>query len=302
MNISYDSYRVFYYAAKYKSFSKAAAALYNTQPNVTRIIRRLEVELDCALFFRSAQGVRLTPEGEKIFAHIAIAFENIEAAEAEVSSDRSLQSGILHIAASGLALRGCLLQVLAQYRSEYPRVRIYLTNHSTPQGLAAVQNGLADFAVVTEGSVTPDSLMKKQVGEIQEIPICGAAFAELTHETVSLSRLVDYPIVGLTEGTSSHDFYSRLFLSHDLPYNPDVEVETIDQVLPVVRSNLGIGFVPREMLFGEPERTGIFPIALSEPIPPRSIYLFQRKNQPLSIAAKRLQQMLLEPSLQKAAH
>ena len=56
------------------------------------------------------------------------------------------------------------------------------------------------------------------------------------------------------------------------------------------------------MLFGEPERTGIFPIALSEPIPPRSIYLFQRKNQPLSIAAKRLQQMLLEPPLQKAVH
>ena len=155
---------------------------------------------------------------------------------------------------------------------------------------------------MTEGSVIPDSLIKKKVGEIQEIPICGAAFAELTHETVSLSRLVDYPIVGLTEGTSSHDFYSRLFLSHDLPYSPDVEVETIDQVLPVVRSNLGVGFVPREMLFGEPERTGVFPIALSEPIPPRSIYLFQRKTQPLSIAAKRLQQMLLEPSLQEAAH
>ena len=42
MNISYDSYRVFYYAAKYKSFSQAAAALYNNQPNVTRIIKRLE--------------------------------------------------------------------------------------------------------------------------------------------------------------------------------------------------------------------------------------------------------------------
>ena len=54
MNISYDSYRVFYYAAKYKSFSKAAAALYNTQPNVTRIIRRLEAELDCASARRRA--------------------------------------------------------------------------------------------------------------------------------------------------------------------------------------------------------------------------------------------------------
>ena len=29
MNISYDSYRIFYYAAKYRSFSQAAAALYS---------------------------------------------------------------------------------------------------------------------------------------------------------------------------------------------------------------------------------------------------------------------------------
>ena len=63
MNISYDSYRVFYYAAKFRSFSQAAAALYSNQPNVTRMIRKLESELGCALFFRSPQGVRLTPEG-----------------------------------------------------------------------------------------------------------------------------------------------------------------------------------------------------------------------------------------------
>ena len=71
MNISYDSYRIFYYAAKYRSFSQAAAALYNNQPNVTRMIRRLESELGCALFFRSPQGVRLTPAGEKLYAPIA---------------------------------------------------------------------------------------------------------------------------------------------------------------------------------------------------------------------------------------
>ena len=73
MNISYDSYRVFYYAAKYRSFSQAAAALYSNQPNVTRMIRKLESELGCALFFRSPQGVRLTPEGEKLYTHIAVA-------------------------------------------------------------------------------------------------------------------------------------------------------------------------------------------------------------------------------------
>lgn len=60
-----------------------------------------------------------------------------------------------------------------------------------------------------------------------------------------------------------------------------------------MRCNLGIGFVPREMLVAVPELTGVYPLTLDEPIAPRSIYLFQRKNQPLSIAAKHLRQMLL---------
>ena len=260
MNISYDSYRVFYYAAKYRSFSQAAAALYSNQPNVTRMIRKLESELGCALFFRSPQGVRLTPEG----------------------------------AASSLALRTRLLQVLARYRRAYPHVRICLTNHSASHGLAAVQNGLADFAILAEGASVPDSLTAQKIDEIQEIPICGPAFLELTEEPVSLKRLADYPIISLTEGTSSHDFYAELFLRHGLSFSPDVEVETTAQVPPVVQSDLGVGFVPREMLYGTPEASGIYPIMLEEPIPARSVFLFQRKTQPLSIAAKKLRQMLLE--------
>ena len=149
---------------------------------------------------------------------------------------------------------------------------------------------------MSEGAVVPDSLEKQRVGEIQEIPICGTAFPELTQGPVTLAKLTEYPIVCLATGTSSHDFYSELFLRCKLPFSPDVEVETIDQVPPVVRSNLGIGFVPREMLYGSPEFTGIYPITLEEPITPRNIYLFQRKNQPLSIAAKHLRQMLLAPT------
>ena len=300
MNISYDSYRIFYYAAKYKSFSQAAAALYSNQPNVTRTIHRLEAELCCPLFSRSPQGVKLTPEGEKLYAHIAAAFAEIEAGEDELRADQSLQSGVVHIAASGLALRGCLLRVLAQYRKVYPHVRICLTNHTTPNGLAAVQNGLADFAILAEGASVPDSLTAQKIDEIQEIPICGPAFLELTEEPVSLKRLADYPIISLTEGTSSHDFYAELFLRHGLSFSPDVEVETTAQVPPVVQSDLGVGFVPREMLYGTPEASGIYPIMLEEPIPARSVFLFQRKTQPLSIAAKKLRQMLLEDAPQES--
>ena len=65
-------------------------------------------------------------------------------------------------------------------------------------------------------------------------------------------------------------------------------------MLPAGVRLVGGGVVPHEMLFGSPEESGIYPVTLTEPIAPRELYLYQRKTQPLSVAAKRLRQMLLD--------
>lgn len=44
-----DYYRIFYYVAQYKSFSKAADVMGNNQPNITRCMNILENELGCKL-------------------------------------------------------------------------------------------------------------------------------------------------------------------------------------------------------------------------------------------------------------
>ena len=93
MDISYDYYRTFYYVAKYKSFTGAAEALLNSQPNITRTMKKLEKELGCTLFVRQRHGIALTPEGEKLYAHISVAFEHISYGEQEIARDKSLQSG-----------------------------------------------------------------------------------------------------------------------------------------------------------------------------------------------------------------
>ena len=59
MEVTYDYYRIFYYAAKYKSFSQAATILMSNQPNVTRAIHNLESQLGCRLFIRSNRGQSL---------------------------------------------------------------------------------------------------------------------------------------------------------------------------------------------------------------------------------------------------
>lgn len=42
MGVSFDSYKTFYYVAKFRSFTEAAKALYVTQPTVTHAIQMLE--------------------------------------------------------------------------------------------------------------------------------------------------------------------------------------------------------------------------------------------------------------------
>lgn len=180
MYISYDYYRVFYYVAKYGNVSQAAKLLLNNQPNLTRTIRNLESELGCPLFSRTNRGMKLTPEGERLYAHVRIAFEHIEAGEAELTEARNLQTGTVYIAASEVALRCLLLPVLKQYRLLYPGVHIRISNHSTPQAIAALKDGAADIAVVTTPTVRSASLVETAIRPIQEVAVCSSAFPGLT--------------------------------------------------------------------------------------------------------------------------
>ena len=112
MNIPLDYYRVFYYAAKYRNLSQAAAALYSSQPNVTRTIHLLEQALGCPLFLRSNRGVTLTPEGELLYSHAAQAMIHLESAEEELIAQTQMHQGTVSIGASEVALRCLLLPVL----------------------------------------------------------------------------------------------------------------------------------------------------------------------------------------------
>lgn len=42
MDVNFEYYKIFYYVAKYHNFTKAAQALNNSQPNITRAMNCLE--------------------------------------------------------------------------------------------------------------------------------------------------------------------------------------------------------------------------------------------------------------------
>ena len=56
MNVNLEYYRIFYYVAKYQNFTRAARALGNSQPNVTRAMNLLEQEIHCTFGLTAGYG------------------------------------------------------------------------------------------------------------------------------------------------------------------------------------------------------------------------------------------------------
>ena len=293
MSIPYDYYRIFYYVARYQSLTRAAHALQSNQPNVTRTINALERELGCRLFQRSHRGVTLTPEGEKLFAHVQIMQEQLQAAEYELAGSRSLQSGSVSIGASETALHGLLLPVLRRFRQQHPGVRFQITNHSSPQAVAALRAGLVELAVVC----TPCDEISKPLAEIplrptQVVLVAGPEYADLAARPLTLQEVADLPLVCLGPGSSTYTFFGQLFAQQGLTLSPDIQAATADQILPMVRYGLGLGFVPMELARGPLEKGEVIQLSLDQPIPARWISLVKDKSRPLSVAALELEKTL----------
>lgn len=288
MNISCDHYRIFYNVAKYKSFTRAAEVMYANQPNLTRAVKTLEKQLGCTLFERTNKGVQLTSDGKELYEHISIAFEHIEAGELAVSEKHSMQRGVVSVGATEIALRCFLLPVLSRYHKMYPGVRIKILNVSTPQALKMINSSLVDIAIVTTPADITSKLSVVDLSSFREVPVCSEELE--VKNGADIRDLQNYPIISLGEGTSTFDFYSDEFIKRGCVFSPDIEAATADQIMPLVKHGLGIGFVPEDFLALE---SGIRKIELKEELPKREIILVRKKEHSLPLPAKELVDMIL---------
>jgi len=292
VNVNYEYYRIFYYVAKYGNFTKAANALGSNQPNVTRSINRLEQTLGCKLFARTNRGATLTPEGQQLLSHVEVAQQQLQAGEAELSGSAGLQNGSIAIGASETALNIFLLEKLRAFHALYPNIRLRISNNSTPQAAAAIKRGTIDFAVVTTPADAQAPLHVTPLMPFDEVLVGGPAFSSLSDKALHLRDLENYPLICLGRNTMSYAFYERLFLRHGLVLQPDTEAATTNQVLPLVKYDLGLAFLPEPFAHEALERCEICRIPLAEPIPQRQVCLIRDTRRPLSVAARAFEKLL----------
>ena len=141
MDIALDYYRIFEAVARHRSFTRAAEALVNSQPNLTRAVHNLEAELQ---------------------------------------RQRELRSGMVSIACSETALHAVLLQVLSRFHRENPAIRLRVSNQSAPEAIDALRSGLAELAVVTMPPAPLSAPLEATVlASFREVAVCSTAFPPL---------------------------------------------------------------------------------------------------------------------------
>lgn len=288
MDINFEYYKIFYFAAKYGNVTKAATALGSSQPNVTRVLKLLETQLDCRLFVREARGISLTGPGEELYAHVEAACRQLLNAQEALCHPNADGCGTVELGATETALHLFLLDALSGFRTDYPAIRIRIHNHTTPETLKQLVNGRLDFAVLTTPFEPPNACSCVDVLHFREILVGGAHYAGLCEQPLSLAKIRRYPWIGLGRESATYRLYRDFFIARGIDPEPDMEVATSDLMLPLIESNLGIGFVPEKLALPLLQEKKLVHIRLDCDTPTRALQIVSDKERPKSPAARML--------------
>ena len=138
--------RVFQAVADEGSFSRAARALFLSQPAVTQHIRALEVELGVPLFDRLGRRTTLTPAGESLAQHGPHILGPVRVAEAAAREAGGEASRTLRLGVSETLATYVLPPLLRDMQKRLPDTELRLTVADSAELLGALLNNAIELA------------------------------------------------------------------------------------------------------------------------------------------------------------
>lgn len=283
---NYELYKVFYWAAKTGSLTKAAQSLFLTQPSVSHAIKQLEDYFDMILFYRTSKGVTLTQEGAVLYSYIEQSQMLISLAEEKLTAIKNLNSGELRIGGSDSLFKHYLLSHLEEYHLAYPEVKLQLLHGTTPEIINYLKEGKVDLGVVRMPISDPHLEFREGI-QLQDCFVAGSHYAELKGVKLSLELLIQYPIVLFSRNSRARMAITELVRRYGYELKPAIEVGSVDLLIELAKKGLGISYVTREFVSRELEDGSLFEIQLDVQLPPSQVGIMNMKSVPLSTAAKK---------------
>lgn len=281
----------FIVAARMGSISKAAEAMYITQPALSRSIKRLEDDLGFALFDRKNSRIFLTEAGEIFLDSASNAMRYLNEGLAAAQKQAGVAKSEICVAS---AVQEIPQDLVIGLKKKYPDISICLDFLRSREALAKIDGGSADFAIVPNVDLNTDMTSVLLLAEEMLLypdenhPLYG-------RHQVSLQELDGCDVVCNEIGFDWETIHS-ICSENQIKMNLCFSSNNHYQVGAFKRTLGGVVFVPASALFeAENQSSGAESPADAPPnlVPParitpnifkREVYLVYTKNKRLSAA------------------
>lgn len=259
-----------------KNITKAAAALFISQPALSNRIKHIEDRFGTVIVLRGKNGVQFTPEGEYLVKDARAMLRHMRDIEENVQNMRHDPTGTLRIGASMFFTKYILPELLRRFREEYPQVEFKVITSWSSDVVNHVYNNDVHF-----GFVRGDYSF---LGEREKL-FTEKMYVSFT-EKIKISDLPRIPRIDYR-----NDYTVQLLLDkwwnerYSVPPWVCMEVDRVDTCKEMVTKGLGYGFLPQMILAGNKEisaqemtfRTG-------KPLIRRTWMLYNKQSLELKIA------------------
>lgn len=187
--------------AQQGTLGRAAETLNLSQPALSKTLNELEQLTGTRLFERGRLGAQLTLVGEQFLTHAVKVLDALNSAGQALNRKDGLNNDIVRIGALPTAALGILPTVIGQFHKQQKDITLQVATMNNTMLLAGLKSGEIDIGI---GRMSDPELMSGLHYELlflESLKLVVRPGHPLLQETVTLSRVMEWPVVVSPKGT-----------------------------------------------------------------------------------------------------
>lgn len=223
--------KYFYESANFESFAKAAKKFDVPPTSVSASVKRLENQLNCSLFEREANKIRLNNNGKRLMLSLNKIFDELDKAIGDITSisDDNREVKILV-----KAMRGEITSHIIEYKTKHPQIRFKTVFDFDEKNFDDYDIIIDQKSAEYYGFESIDLYHTKIVLRVSDN-------SDLLNRKLCLKQLSDMPFISIGENSS----LNKIFVDacKNVGFEPNIVVMSNDILCNTkcVEAGVGIG-------------------------------------------------------------
>ncbi|EIE6010608.1 LysR family transcriptional regulator [Salmonella enterica] len=187
--------------AQQGTLGRAAETLNLSQPALSKTLNELEQLTGTRLFERGRLGAQLTVPGEQFLTHAVKVLDALNTAGQALNRKEDASADVVRIGALPTAALGILPAVIGRFHQQQKSTSLQVATMNNTMLLAGLKSGEIDLGI---GRMSDPELMSGLNYELlflESLKLVVRPDHPLLQETITLSRVMEWPVVVSPKGT-----------------------------------------------------------------------------------------------------